>query len=340
MSGAGRRCFSEVARRLVAWVDLSAGARVLDVATSAGAALLAAAQPAGPVGMAVGVDLAESMVAEARRRRRAAGVADAAVLVIDAEALGFRAEGFDAVLASALSLLPQPVAALRGFWRVLRPGGRLAVFGADLDQRWRWRGELLARWAPALEPARPPRPPGPPGAGAGGKPASPRWRRRSSAGRRGRGRLVGVGLVAWRAGGAGAAARARAGGRPTGDLPRHRAVPGGRRRAALAAGGDRRAYKAVTALRVSVMRLWGTRWHHRTSGAPELARRRSRFRTRGSAGPPAPAGCRPRPAATPACRRCWPRASPPRWRRSPGWRRCRRWSGPRPSATAPHARAG
>jgi ubiquinone/menaquinone biosynthesis C-methylase UbiE len=151
---AGPPFFSEVARRLVALMDLPAGARVLDVATGAGAAMFEAARRAGPAGMVVGVDLAEPMVAEARRRLQEVGVANAAVLVMDAEALGFRAEAFDAVLcASALYLLPQPVEALRGFRRVLRPGGRLAVavFGADLDQRWNWRGELLARLAPPLE---------------------------------------------------------------------------------------------------------------------------------------------------------------------------------------------
>jgi ubiquinone/menaquinone biosynthesis C-methylase UbiE len=152
---AGPPFFSEVARRLVALMDLSAGARVLDVATGTGVALLEAAQPAGPAGMVVGVDLAEPMVAEARRRLRESGVANAAVLVMDAEALGFRSGSFDAVLcASALYLLPQPVAALRGFRRVLRPGGRLAVavFGTDLDERWSWKGELLGRLAPPLEP--------------------------------------------------------------------------------------------------------------------------------------------------------------------------------------------
>jgi ubiquinone/menaquinone biosynthesis C-methylase UbiE len=125
------------------------------VATGTGTALLEAAPSAGPAGKVVGVDLAEPMVAEARRRLRGAGVANAAVLVMDAEALGFWAGSFDAVLcASALYLLPQPVEALRGFQRVLRPGGRLAVavFGTDLDQRWSWRSELLARLAPPLEP--------------------------------------------------------------------------------------------------------------------------------------------------------------------------------------------
>jgi ubiquinone/menaquinone biosynthesis C-methylase UbiE len=152
---AGPPFFGAVARRLVALADLPDGARVLDVATGAGAALFEAARRAGPAGTAVGVDLAEPMVAEARRRWRQAVTGRAALAVMDAEALGFRAAVFDAVLcASALYLLPHPVQTLRGFGRVLRPGGTLAVavFGADLDERWSWRGELLARLAPPLEP--------------------------------------------------------------------------------------------------------------------------------------------------------------------------------------------
>jgi ubiquinone/menaquinone biosynthesis C-methylase UbiE len=152
---AGPPFFGTVARRLVALAGLPDGTRVLDVATGTGAALFEAAQRAGPAGRVVGVDLAEPMVAEARRRGRQAGVGNAALAVMDAEALGFRAGTFDAVVcASALYLLPHPVAALRGFGRVLRPGGTLAVavFGADLDERWSWRGDLLARLAPPLEP--------------------------------------------------------------------------------------------------------------------------------------------------------------------------------------------
>jgi ubiquinone/menaquinone biosynthesis C-methylase UbiE len=152
---AGPPLFGVVARRLVALADLPAGARVLDVATGTGAALFEAARRAGPEASMVGVDLAEPMVTQARRRGRQAGIGNAALAVMDAEALGFRAGVFDAVLcASALYLLPHPVQALRGFGRVLRPGGTLAVavFGADLDQRWSWRGELLARLAPPLEP--------------------------------------------------------------------------------------------------------------------------------------------------------------------------------------------
>jgi O-methyltransferase / aklanonic acid methyltransferase len=152
---AGPPLFGTVARRLVAMADLPRGARVLDVACGTGAATLEAARRSGPAAMVVGVDLAPPMVEEARRRGHEAGTGNAAALVMDAEALGFRDGVFDAVLcASALYLLPRPLEALGGFLRALRPGGTLAVavFGADLDERWSWRGELLARLAPPLEP--------------------------------------------------------------------------------------------------------------------------------------------------------------------------------------------
>jgi ubiquinone/menaquinone biosynthesis C-methylase UbiE len=179
---AGPRFFGDVAGRLVALADLPAGARVLDVATGTGAALFEAARRVGPTGTVVGLDLAEPMVAEARRRGREARVADPAVLVMDAERLGFRAGVFDAVLcASALYLLPRPEQALRGFARVLRPGGRLAVavFGADLDERWSWRGERWRgwrrRWSRSAGGST-----GPAWGGRWSRPASVRWRWRSS----------------------------------------------------------------------------------------------------------------------------------------------------------------
>jgi ubiquinone/menaquinone biosynthesis C-methylase UbiE len=147
----------ESARHLVARVPLRPGAVVLDVATATGVALLAVVSAYGPCGLLVGVDLAEPMVARARRRLRAAGLAGMDVLVMDAEQLAFRAESFDAVLcASALYTMPDPRAALGGFHRVLRPGGTVAVsiFG-DLDERWCWKRTLLSRLGPRLEPTAP-----------------------------------------------------------------------------------------------------------------------------------------------------------------------------------------
>lgn len=152
---AGPPFFTFVAKHLVAMAQLEAGMRVLDVATGTGAALVEAARRVGRGGLVVGVDLAEPMVKEARRRVRASGAGNVNVAVMDAEALGFQAGSFHVVVcASALYLFPQPEVALRGFRTVLGSGGKLAVavFGADLDQRWSWRSELLGRLAPRLEP--------------------------------------------------------------------------------------------------------------------------------------------------------------------------------------------
>ncbi len=143
----------QIARRLVARAGVRPGASVLDVACGTGAALLEAARRAGPDGMVVGIDLAEPMVAEAARRLRARGPGCGAVAVMDAERLALQPASFDVVCcASAVYLLGDQAAAVRGWRELLRPGGRLAVsaFG-DLDARWAWKQELLGRLAPPLE---------------------------------------------------------------------------------------------------------------------------------------------------------------------------------------------
>ena len=148
------RFLHEIARRLVARAGVRSGMRVLDVACGTGAAVLEAARRAGPDGWVLGIDLAEPMAAQAARRLRVAGHGPAAFAVMDAEQLGLQPASFDVVcLASAIYLLRDPAAALRGLRSLLRPGGRLAVsdFG-DLDQRWAWKDELLSRLAPPLEP--------------------------------------------------------------------------------------------------------------------------------------------------------------------------------------------
>jgi SAM-dependent methyltransferase len=145
----------QIARRLVAHAGVRPGMRVLDVACGTGAALLEAAHRAGPDGLAVGIDLAEPMAAQAARRLRTLGrgPAAAAVAVMDAEQPGLQPATFDVVcLASAIYLLDDQAAALRGLRELLRPHGRLAVsdFG-DLDHRWAWKDELLGRLGPPLE---------------------------------------------------------------------------------------------------------------------------------------------------------------------------------------------
>lgn len=146
--------FHQVAQRLLALAGVGHGMRILDVACGAGAVLVQAARLVGPAGLAVGVDLAEPMAAVAAGKLRQLGQGRGAVAVMDAERLGLRAGWFDVVCcASAIYLLDDQAAAVRGWRELLRPGGTLAIseFG-DLDARWAWKDELLGRFGSLLEP--------------------------------------------------------------------------------------------------------------------------------------------------------------------------------------------
>ena len=124
---AGPGCFAYFGRRLVEAAEVSAGERVLDVASGRGAVLFPAAERLGKSGEAVGVDLSEEMVRmgndEARRRGLAAHAS-----VQDAERLDFPDASFDRVLCGfGLMFFPDQDAALREFKRVLKRTGTLAV---------------------------------------------------------------------------------------------------------------------------------------------------------------------------------------------------------------------
>ena len=114
---------------------VGAGMRVLDVATGPGyVAAVAAARGAVPVG----VDIAEEMLAVARRDHPRLDFRSG-----DAEALPFADCAFDAVVgAFVLNHLPRPEVAAAEFVRVLASGGRLALSVWDVPERMRFIGLL------------------------------------------------------------------------------------------------------------------------------------------------------------------------------------------------------
>ena len=114
----------------------AAGMHVLDVGTGPGYAARRAAERGA---VATGVDIAEEMVALARRRN--GGIR---FLRADAEELPFPDRSFDAVVGNlVVNHLPSPDGAVREFVRVLRPEGALALSTWDLPERNRFLGILV-----------------------------------------------------------------------------------------------------------------------------------------------------------------------------------------------------
>jgi ubiquinone/menaquinone biosynthesis C-methylase UbiE len=118
------------AHRLVDLMTLTPGAQVLDIATGTGLAAFTALQCVGPTGTVVEVDIAPEMVEYAQQKATAAGHINVTFRLGDAARLDEPAVRFDVVLcASGLFFMPDMLAALREWWRVLKPGGQVGFSG-------------------------------------------------------------------------------------------------------------------------------------------------------------------------------------------------------------------
>lgn len=122
-------------------LERGAGATVLDVACGTGNFTRGFGRIVGADGLAVGVDVSETMLARAVEDTRRAGLRNVAYVRGDAEALPFSDGSFDAVCCfAALHLFSDPMRALERMHAVLRPGGRVAI----LTSAQRGRGLLTA----------------------------------------------------------------------------------------------------------------------------------------------------------------------------------------------------
>ena len=106
---------------------------VLDVGCGSAGLL---AEHATDVRFVAGIDASEIQVAMARRRlagRIAAGTAQ--IVLGDAQDLPWEGDRFSVVSSlNCLKFVPDPTAALREMYRVLRPGGRIAITMSDTNQ--------------------------------------------------------------------------------------------------------------------------------------------------------------------------------------------------------------
>jgi ubiquinone/menaquinone biosynthesis C-methylase UbiE len=111
-------------------LELHPGDGVLDVACGTGNFTRRFARAVGPDGLAVGIDLSETMLARAVTDTRQSGLdAQTAYVRGDAETLPFRRGSFDAVCCfAALNLMADPMRSVESMATVLAPGGRIALF--------------------------------------------------------------------------------------------------------------------------------------------------------------------------------------------------------------------
>jgi enediyne biosynthesis protein CalE5 len=114
--------------RLVSDARVRSGLRVLDLGSGTGYPALLGAQTVGSKGSVIGIDLAEHMLAAARRKMTTLGLSNITFRTGDVTTLTFEANSFDAVTSRfCLMFLPEIQKAAAEILRVLRPGAWLAA---------------------------------------------------------------------------------------------------------------------------------------------------------------------------------------------------------------------
>jgi SAM-dependent methyltransferase len=144
--------WTRIGTRTIERLGLRPGATVLDVGCGTGASALPAAEAVAPNGHVIGIDLADRMVDQARDKARTRGLTNVDFRVGDMTATGIPDATYDAVVSVfSVFFVPDMVGLVRELWRMVRPGGQLAVttWGPD------FLGPAYGRWLEAVRAVRP-----------------------------------------------------------------------------------------------------------------------------------------------------------------------------------------
>ncbi|KAI8915019.1 methyltransferase type 11 [Powellomyces hirtus] len=111
-----------------AMANLREGETVVDLGSGGGLDVFLAARKVGPTGKAIGIDMTMAMIALARRNASKAGLLNAEFFLGEIEHMPLRDNTADCVISNCvINQCPNKDIALQEIYRIVKPGGRLAI---------------------------------------------------------------------------------------------------------------------------------------------------------------------------------------------------------------------